>query len=272
MLGAIIGDIIGSPYERPEYNIKTMDFPLFNSYSRFTDDTVMTIAVADGLMAGYGDEARTESAITRAMQEYGRLYPSAGYGNEFKKWLASDNPKPYKSFGNGSAMRVSPVAWMFDDLPTVEKYAWISAQVTHNHPEGLNGAASVAVAIFLARTGKSRAEIKRYVEDNYAYNLRRKLDDIRPDYFFTSNCRHSVPEAIIAFLESNGFEDAIRKAVSLGGDSDTIAAIAGSIAEAYYGIPEELIRRATEFLDDRLLSVIAKWNKFIHEKNRTDIG
>jgi ADP-ribosylglycohydrolase len=265
MWGAIIGDIVGSPYEWN--NIKTTEFPLFSDGSRFTDDTVMTLAVAEGLMDGFGDEEKSADAIKASMLKYGRMFPFAGYGVRFWNWLfISKNKSPYNSLGNGSAMRVSSVAWIFDDIATVEKYACISASITHNHPEGIKGAMSVAGAIFLARTRKDKGVIKKYIEDGYQYDLNRTLREIRPNYKYTMRCQDSVPEAIIAFLESESFEDAIRKAVSIGGDSDTIAAIAGSVAEGFYGIPEDMRLQAEKLLDERLLSVAKRWDLFF-DKN-----
>lgn len=246
MIGAIVGDIIGSVYEWN--NIKTKDFQLFNRECTFTDDTVMTLAIAKGLMNG-GNAA----AFIKTMKKYGRIYPSAGYGGRFGRWLFSDEVNPYYSWGNGSAMRVSPVAWMFDTLSDVEKYAEISAAVTHNHPEGIKGAKATAAAIFLAKKGKIKCEIKAYVESKYGYDLSRTLDEIRPNYRFNESCQDTVPEAITAFLESVDFEDAIRNAISLGGDSDTLAAITGSIAEAAYNVPEEIKRKALSILDECLL-------------------
>jgi ADP-ribosylglycohydrolase len=257
LLGAITGDIVGSVYEN--HNIKTTDFPLFDSCSSFTDDTVLTVAVADALMEGKRDEKATERAMTAALKKYGRDYPNAGYGGMFKAWLYSDSSAPFNSFGNGSAMRVSPVGWFFDSLADIEKFAEISARVTHSHPEGIKGAQSVASAIFLARTGHGKGEIKKYVTEKYGYDLERTLDEIRPIYRFDVSCQGSVPEAIIAFLESDGFEDAIRKAVSIGGDSDTIAAITGSIAEAAYGVPDDIRDKALSILDDRLYEIYIKW-------------
>lgn len=259
MLGAILGDIIGSPYEFDHNNIKTTNFPLFSERSHFTDDTVMTIAVAEGLMNGFGDEAKTEAEIITAMQKYGTMYPDAGYGARFSGWLMDEKPKPYHSFGNGSAMRVSAVAWLFNDLATVENYAQISARISHNHIEGIKGAKATAAAIFMARTGSNKSRIKQYIEKQYLYDLSRKLDDIRPYYHHVESCQETVPEAITAFLESDGFEDALRKAVSLGGDSDTLAAITGSIAEGYYEIPDELKQKALSLLDDPLLVVVERW-------------
>jgi ADP-ribosylglycohydrolase len=257
MLGAIVGDIIGSPYERN--GIKTTEFELFGKRSCFTDDTVMTVAVAEALQKG----GERENYIA-AMRKYGKAYRDAGYGNGFAFWLDSKKPEPYGSFGNGSAMRVSPVAWWFNTLEEVEKGAEASAAVTHNHPEGIKGAQATAAAIFLARKGKDKAEIKEYIENHYGYDLSRTLDEIRPAYSFDSSCQKTVPEAITAFLESDGFEDAIRKAVSLGGDSDTLAAITGSIAEAAYGIPKEIEEQALSRLDHTLQLACLCW------KNRNE--
>lgn len=248
MIGAIIGDIVGSVYEWN--NIKTKDFPLFSPRCFFTDDTVMTLAIAEGLMNGGSAED-----FIAAMKKYGRLYPDSGYGGRFGSWLFSDEINPYNSWGNGSAMRVSPVAWAFDILSEVEKYAEISAAVTHNHPEGIKGAQATAAAIFLARNDKKKEEIKAYIENKYGYNLNRSLDEIRPNYRFNESCQETVPEAIIAFFESVDFEDAIRNAISLGGDSDTLAAITGSIAEAAYGIPKDIKEKALLILDEGLLNV-----------------
>jgi len=245
MIGAIIGDIVGSIYEWN--NIKTKDFPLFSPGCFFTDDTVMTLAIAEGLINGGSAED-----FIAAIKKYGRLYPDSGYGGRFGSWLFSDDINPYNSWGNGSAMRVSPVAWAFDILSEVEKYAEISAAVTHNHPEGIKGAQATAAAIFLARKGKTKEEIKAYIENKYGYNLNRSIDEIRPNYRFNESCQETVPEAIIAFLESVDFEDAIRNAISLGGDSDTLAAITGSIAEAAYGIPKEIKEKALSILDQGL--------------------
>ena len=252
MLGAIIGDIVGSVYEWN--NIKTKDFLLFSPECFFTDDTVMTLAIAEGLMNGGSSEA-----LIKAMKKYGCMYPDAGYGGHFASWLLTEDNQPYNSWGNGSAMRVSPVAWMFDNLPDVEKYAEVSAAVTHNHPQGIKGAQATAAAIFLARKGKSKNDIKAYIESKYGYDLSRSLDDIRPGYCFNESCQETVPEAMTAFLESVDFEDAIRNAISLGGDSDTLAAITGSIAEAAYGVPREIRDKALSILDEPLLKVYSQF-------------
>jgi len=248
----MVGDIVGSIYEW--HNIKTKDFPLFRRECKFTDDTVMTVAVAEGLMNG-----GTPDDYINAMKRFGRMYPRAGYGGNFRNWLFMEESLPYNSWGNGSAMRVSPVGWYFDTLKETENAAEISAAVTHNHPEGIKGAQAVAAAIFLVRSGKSKEEIKRYIEDKYHYNLSRTLDEIRPAYRFDVSCMGTVPEAIIAFLESENFEDAIRNAISLGGDSDTLAAITGSIAEAAYGVPDEIRGVAVFLLDYPLKEGLSRW-------------
>ena len=254
MLGAIIGDIVGSIYEWR--NIKTKEFPLFGHKCEFTDDSVMTIAVAEGLMNG-----GTPDDYINAMKRIGRMYPNAGYGGHFSSWLFTDDRAPYNSWGNGSAMRVSPVGWIFDTLEKTESTAEVSAAVTHNHPEGIKGAQATAAAIFLTRNGKTKDEIKTYIENKYDYDLSRTLDEIRPTYEFDVSCMGTVPEAIIAFLESNDFEDAIRNAISLGGDSDTLTAITGSIAEAAYGVPDEIRSKALSLLDLPLLEVFDRWQK-----------
>ena len=256
MLGAIIGDIIGSVYEWN--NIKTKDFPLFSDKCFFTDDTVMTIAVADALLNG-----GTTDDFIDSMKKFGKLFPNSGYGARFGSWIHSDEREPYNSWGNGSAMRVSPCGWFADSLKEAESLAEKSAVVTHNHPEGVKGAQATAAAIYLARTGAKKDKIKEHIESKYGYDLSRTLDEIRPTYKFNESCQGTVPEAIIAFLESTGFEDAIRNAISLGGDSDTLAAITGSIAEAAYGIPEEIADKALCYLDAPLREVYDRWREFI---------
>lgn len=261
ILGAIVGDVVGKPYEFS--NIKTKEFDLVTEECRFSDDTVMTIAVASALRKWKKgeviDEGKFEQAVIESMRSFGELYPDAGYGGKFRRWLKSSNPKPYNSFGNGSAMRVSPVAWYFDDLETVEKFAGITAQVTHNHPEGIKGARATAAAIFLARTGKAKSSIKGYIEAKYGYDLSKTCDEIRPDYMFDSSCMGTVPQAITAFLEGENFEDALRNAVSLGGDTDTLAAITASIADGMWGVPEEIEQLVRSRLDDFLKAELDKW-------------
>lgn len=247
MLGAIIGDIIGSSYEFK--GIKTADFPLSTSRSRFTDDTVMTVAVADCIL--------NVKVYAATFKEYGRRYPDAGYGGMFYDWLFSDKSEPYNSYGNGSAMRVSPIGFAFKTLEEVLREAERSAIPTHNHPEGIKGAQAIASAIFLARTGKSKNDIRDFAEENFGYNLDRTLEEIRPNYHFDETCQGSVSEAIIAFLESTDYEDAIRKAISLGGDADTLACMAGGIAEAFYKeISPTIILQARKILDKELLAII----------------
>lgn len=259
MLGAIIGDIVGSVYEFD--NIKTKDFPLFRDDCFFTDDTVMTCAVAEAVMKG----GKPDDFIDE-MKRLGRLYPDAGYGGRFLGWLFSGDREPYYSYGNGSAMRVSPCGWMSEGG---YETARLSAAVTHNHPEGIKGALATYDAIVLARTGfrndpaGCKKRIREQIEGKYGYDLSPTLDEIRPTYEFNETCQETVPQAIVAFLESTDFEDAIRNAISLGGDSDTLAAITGSIAEAAYGIPDDLKRKALSYLDLPLLDVLKRWDAFL---------
>ncbi|MBR6542291.1 MAG: ADP-ribosylglycohydrolase family protein [Anaerotignum sp.] len=262
MFGAILGDIIGSPYEF-DRGRKTKDFPLFSDASEFTDDTVMTIAVADAFLDAEKDATEEEirKLLVSSMRKWGRKYPFAGYGVRFSIWLAEKRPKPYGSYGNGSAMRVSAVAWLSDNLETVRKMARLSAEVTHNHPEGIKGAEATASAIFLARTGKSKAEIKKYIETEFGYDLSRTCDEIRPDYCHVESCMETVPEAITAFLEGESFEDVIRTAVSLGGDCDTLTAIAGSMAEGFYGVPDVLKQECYDRLTEEMKQVLRRFEE-----------
>lgn len=264
MYGAILGDIIGSPYEF-DRGLKTKDFPLFVKASEFTDDTVMTIAVAEAFMQlpkGFTDDEAHE-ALVESMQRFGKKYWNAGYGNRFFQWLLSKNPSPYNSFGNGSAMRVSSVAWLFNSLDEVRRCARLSSVVTHNHPEGIKGAEATAAAIYMARTGCSKEEIKTYIIEQFGYDLSRTCNEIRPNYRHVESCQETVPEAITAFLEGSSFEDVIRTAVSLGGDCDTLTAIAGSIAEGLYGVPKELKSECTSRLPQPLLDVLKKFDEVI---------
>ena len=259
MIGAIIGDIAGSIYEFN--NIKTTDFPIISDDCFFTDDTVMTVAVAEALLKGNRDEEKTEKEMVKAFRKYGKSYPDAGYGLRFGEWIASSDPKPYNSFGNGSAMRVSPVAWYFHSLEKVEKFAEISAKVTHDHEEGIKGAKATAAAIFLARNGRPKDYIKRYIELKYRYDFSKSLNEIRPDYSFDETCQGTVPVALQVFFEAESFEDTLRKAISMGGDSDTLAAIACSVAEGFYPVPAEIKERALSKLDKKLLSMLKKWSE-----------
>lgn len=251
MLGAIAGDIIGAPYE--SFPLKTTDFPLFSRKADFTDDTVLTVAVAHAIRRGqdYG----------LAFKAFGRRYPGRGYGNNFHLWMNSEVTEPYNSWGNGSAMRVSPVGFAFGTVEEVLREAERSAAVTHNHPEGVKGAQAVALAVYLARTGSRKHDIRREIEGRFGYDLGRTLDEIRPRYCFDISCQGSVPESIIAFLESDSFEDAVRNAVSLGGDSDTMACIAGGIAQAFYReIPTEIAATVRSVLPQEILGVLDEFS------------
>ena len=262
MYGAILGDMIGAPYgfDRGE---KTKDFPLFIAASQFTDDTVMTIAVAEALLDAYGaDDDAILAALTASMQLWGRKYPDAGYGGMFRKWLRTENPLPYNSFGNGSAMRVAAAGWLYDSLEKTRQIAQLTAAVTHNHPEGIKGAEAVACAIYLSRTGKSKTEIRKYIETVFHYDLSRTCDEIRPAYRHVESCQETVPEAITAFLEGKDFEDVIRTAVSLGGDCDTLTCIAGSIGEAFFGVPEFMKTECRKRLPQDILTVMDRFEKY----------
>ena len=251
MLGAIAGDIIGSVYETAP--IKRTDFPLFSHESHFTDDTVMTVALAWAIL--------NNKDYAAGMRSFGRCYPDAGYGGRFFSWLFDDGAGPYRSWGNGAAMRVSPVGFAFDSEEAVLREAQSSAAVSHNHPEGIKGAQATALAIFLARMGESKDVIRQRISTLFGYDLDRTLDSIRPAYRFDVSCQGSVPEALIAFLESRNFEDAVRKAVSLGGDSDTQACITGAIAQAFYRcIPEHIVVHVRASLPQKLLSVVDDFN------------
>lgn len=253
-IGAIVGDIVGSIYEFDNHRSK--DFALFGDGVEFTDDSIMTIATMQALMNG----AKSNDFVG-AYKHFGNKYPSS-YGVRFSQWLMPDNSQPYNSWGNGAPMRVSPVAWFYDNLEDVERTAKVSAGVTHDHPDGIKGAQSIAGAVFLARTGKSKEEIKAYLE-KYGYFLDFKLDDIRDTYQFDESSEGTVPPAVVAFLESTDFEDAIRNAISIGGDSDTVAAITGSIAEAFYGAPNDIMDKVLILLTDELRSIVKDFNQAI---------
>ena len=250
MLGAIAGDVIGSVYEA--HPIKSTDFPLFGRYAKFTDDTVLTVAVAYSILE--------KVDYATALRTFGRRYPNAGYGASFYHWIFSPDTRPYNSWGNGSAMRVSPVGFAFESVDVVLKEAEKSASVTHNHPEGIKGAQATALAVFLARKGENKDFIKTEIEKRFAYSLDRTLNEIRPNYRFDVSCQGSVPESIIAFLASRDFEDAVRKAISLGGDSDTMACIAGGIAQAFYReIPEDIVANVRDRLPGEFLEIIDRF-------------
>ena len=266
MLGSIIGDIVGSIYECNP--IKTTNFPLFQDGCTITDDSIMTVAVAHALMDGYelDDLNMEEELIIKMMRYYCGMYPNVGYGALFHKWIFESNAQPYNSFGNGSAMRVASVGWLYDSLAEVLTYAKLSSAVTHNHPEGIKGAQAVAVAVYLARTRCPKEEIKAYIEQKFGYHLDYKIDTIRQGAFFDETCPRSIEEAIVCFLESSSFEDAIRLAVSLGADSDTQAAIAGGIAEAYYGIPDSIIAAVSKYIPEPIQAVVDRFKFFINRK------
>ena len=280
MIGAIIGDIVGSRFEFNNHRSK--DFELFTDECEVTDDSIMTIAVAKAIMEtekrvspllnehGYNDEyyALLETMTIKYMQEIGRKYPYCGYGGMFGSWIFSDDPKPYNSYGNGAAMRISPVGFIANTDYEARELSKIVTSTTHNHTEGIKGAEATALAIFMAKRGFSKEEIFHKINNNY-YNLDFTIDEIRDTYEFNETCQETVPQAIVAFLESTSFEDAIRTAVSLGGDSDTLAAITGSIAEAYYGVPKEIIDKALTYLDDELRSIYDEWCELIDDKSIT---
>ena len=261
MYGAILGDMIGAPYEF-DRGSKTKEFPLFSGESEFTDDSVMTIAVAEALMDTIGksdDEIR--AALVKSMQKWGRRYPDTGYGGRFYGWLKKRHPEPYGSYGNGSAMRVSSAGWMYDSIEETRHMACLTADVTHNHPEGIKGAEATASAIFLARARHGKYDIRDYIIREFSYDLSRTCDEIRPGYHHVESCQQTVPEAITAFLEGTDFEDVIRTAVSLGGDCDTLTCIAGSIAEAFYGVPEEMTEECRRRLPKDMLAVLDRFEK-----------
>ena len=260
MYGAILGDMIGAPYEFDRGD-KTKDFPLFGKESQFTDDSVMTVAVAEALMDSRGkSDEEIRKAMVRSMQKWGHKYPHAGYGGMFCRWLKEDDPQPYGSFGNGSAMRASAAGWLYETLEETRHAAGLSAEVTHNHPEGVKGAEAVASAIFMGRKGSSKEEIRDYIIGEFGYDLSRTCDEIRPTYHMNETCQKTVPEAITAFLEGTDFEDVIRTAVSLGGDCDTLTCIAGSMAEAFYGVPGILEAECRSRLPEDMLAVLERFD------------
>ena len=261
MFGAILGDMIGAPYEF-DMGDKTKVFPLFSKHSQFTDDSVMTIAVAEALMESTGQsDDEIKGTLIYSMQRWGRKYPNAGYGGMFYYWLREKDPQPYNSFGNGSAMRVSSAGWLYDTLEETRHIARLTAEVSHNHPEGIKGAEATASAIFFARTGKSKNEIHDYIVKEFGYDLSRTSDEIRPAYHHIETCQQTVPEAITAFLDGINFEDVIRTAVSLGGDCDTLTCIAGGIAEAYYGVPDGLRKECLKRMPEDMAKVLLDFEK-----------
>lgn len=262
MYGAVLGDMVGAPYEFDRGD-KSKNFIMFNRNVHYTDDSVMTFAIADAILTvgiDSGEQSMKKSFVEK-MQKWGNKYPDAGYGNRFIGWLRSYDPQPYNSWGNGSAMRVSSIGWLFDSIERTREVARWSAEVTHNHPEGIKGAEATAAAIYLARNGADKEEIKDYVVSNFDYDLSRTCNEIRPGYHHVESCMETVPEAITAFLEGKDFEDAIRTAVSLGGDCDTLTCITGGIAEAFYGIPKEMVWEVVKRLEDDMLSVLQRFNE-----------
>lgn len=262
MLGALVGDIIGSVYEF--CNVKSTDFELFSNNSRFTDDSVMTLAVAKWLTE---DKNHSYVNLIRCMQELGRRYPRAGYGGHFDRWIWEEDPRPYNSWGNGAGMRVSPVGLYAKSMDEAMELAYITASVSHNHPEGVKGAQAIAACVFLAKDGQSKTEIKDYIEEKFGYKLNRTIEEIRSDYYFDVSCQGSVPEAITAFLEGNSFEEVIRLAISLGGDSDTIACMAGAIAACKYQIPEDIAERCDKILTEDLRGIKNRFVELLEESS-----
>lgn len=262
MLGALVGDIVGSIYEF--HNTKSVDFDMFTPWNNFTDDSVMTLAVAKWLIE---DEAHTINYLIGCMQELGNRYPNAGYGSRFGMWLEEEEPQPYNSWGNGAGMRVSPVGLYAKTLDEALALAAITASVSHNHPEGVKGAQAIAASVFLCKEGKAKQEIKEYVEKTFYYNLNRTTSEIRPFYRFDVSCQGSVPEAIIAFLEGNSFEEVIRLAISIGGDSDTIGCMAGAIAACMYPIPDDISEKCDTILTNDLRETKDQFIDFIEKRN-----
>lgn len=271
MYGAIIGDMVGAPYEFDRGG-KSKDFAFWNEKCEYTDDTVMSIAIAEALIkAGPdGTENEIKRAAIEAMQDWGHRYPYAGYGGRFAGWLCNPNPKPYNSWGNGSAMRVPAAGWLYGSMERTREVARWTAEVTHNHPEGIKGAEAAASAIFLARTGASKEEIRQYIIDEFHYDLSRTCDEIRPAYRHVESCQETVPEAVTAFLEGESFEDVIRTAVSLGGDCDTLTCIAGGIAEAFYGVDAVHRGEARSRLEEDMLAVLEKFTALTCQKKKPE--
>ena len=266
MYGAILGDMIGAPYEFDRGG-KTKEFPLFGRESHFTDDSVMTVAAAEALMDSMGqDDDAVKAALVKSMKKWGKKYPDAGYGGRFFRWLFGESTEPYGSYGNGSAMRVSSAGWLYETLEETRHFARLTAEVTHNHPEGIKGAEAIASAIFMARTGSTKEEIKEYIIREFGYDLSRTCDEIRPDYHHVESCQKTVPEAVAAFMEGNDFEDVVRTAVSLGGDCDTLTDIAAAMAEAFYGIPEEILNEVKKRLPEDMLAVAERFQELVRNR------
>lgn len=266
MIGAVIGDVVGSKYEFD--NIKTKDFEFLASDCYFTDDTVLTMAVCEVLLEVSKDMTDDEirSMMTRSIRKWGRKYPDESYGIRFGRWLMADDEKPYGSFGNGSAMRVSSAGWLFDDMETTRRMARLSAEVTHSHPLGVKGAEAVAAAVFMARNGASKKDIWFYMEDEFDYDVHFCCDEIRETYSFDETCEGTVPEALAAFFDGTDFEDSIRNGVSLGGDTDTLCAITGTISEAYYGVPADYEAEVRYYLTDEMNSLYERFKAVKRER------
>lgn len=264
MLGAIIGDIVGSRFEF-DRGSKSREFELFTKENDFTDDSVMTAAVAEGLMNAGLDtsEENIKKHIIASMKKWGQKYPYAGYGARFVSWVLTDDPKPYGSYGNGSGMRVSSVGWFYASVERTREVARWTAEVTHNHPEGIKGAESVAAAIWLARHGSSKEEIKEYISREFGYDLSRTLDDIRPVYCHVEDCMHTMPEAFECFFEAENYEETLRNVMYIGGDTDTLCAIAGAVAEAKWGIPDDIVKKAESYIDPDLMEVYRRFERII---------
>ncbi len=261
MFGAIIGDIVGSRFEFDRGN-KSREFELFTSECDYTDDSVMTVAVAEALLdvGKDADEATVKAALIKSLKKWGQKYPYAGYGAKFIGWVLSDDPEPYGSYGNGSGMRVSSVGWLYDTIERTREVARWTAEITHNHPEGIKGAESTASAIFMARNRASKEEIKKYLEDEFGYDLSRTLDDIRPDYEHVEDCMHTMPEAFTCFLEADSYESTLRNVMYIGGDTDTLCAIAGAIAEAFWTTPADIVKKAEEFIPEDIMEIIKRFS------------
>ena len=263
MYGAIIGDIVGSRFEFDNGN-KSREFEFFTPECEFTDDTVMTVAVAEALMdAGKdADEATVKANLIKSMKKWGQKYPHAGYGARFISWVLSDDPEPYGSYGNGSAMRVSSVGWLYDTIERTREVARWTAEVTHNHPEGVKGAESIAAAIFLARHDSSKEDIRNYIVKEFGYDLTRTLDEIRPNYYHVEDCMRTVPEALECFLEADSYESTLRNVMFIGGDTDTLGAIAGAVAEAFWGVTFGMILEADRKLKEDIRMLVKRFEEY----------
>lgn len=273
MYGAMIGDVAGSRFEFDNGG-KSKVFEFFTKANEFTDDTIMTCAVAEALMdAGRdADEKTLKNILIKAMKKWGQRYPYAGYGARFIGWVLTEDPKPYGSYGNGSGMRVSAAGWLYDTIERTREVARWTAEVTHNHPEGIKGAESTAAAIFLARNGASKEEIKKYLEKEFGYDLSRTLDDIRPTYHHVEDCMRTMPEAFTCFLESENFEDCIRNVMYIGGDTDTLAAIAGAVAEAFWSIPVTMRAKVREYIPQDVLEVTERFDREVYGDADEDLS